>query len=186
MIAPPPPPALLMTPQERRRWLLSTWRYAVPALVSILLLLVMVAPLPLPLPAMPQLSLMAVLAWALLQPQLMPPWIAFLVGGVADLLFGLPLGVNATGFAVSAGLMRLLSPLFGRNGLMFDWLAVSGLLLCHALLAGPLMALAGQPVPLWPLALQWLTSILAWPLVARFCAALQRRLAASVPSWRGG
>lgn len=186
MIAPPPPPALLMTPQERRRWLLSTWRYAVPALVSLLMLLLMVAPLPLSVPAMPQLGLMAVLAWALLQPVLMPPWLAFFVGAFADLLFGLPLGVNATAFTLATGGMRLLAPLFGRNGLMFDWLLVCLLLFLFAALIGPLMALAGRPVPLLPLVLQWLTSILSWPLVARACAAIQRRLAATAPSWRGG
>jgi rod shape-determining protein MreD len=186
MIAPPPPPALLMTPDERRRWLLSTWRYAVPALVSVVFLVLMLAPLPLVVPAMPQLGLMAVLAWTMLQPSLMPPWVAFVVGGVADLLFGQPLGVHATSFALAAGTMRLASPLLGRNGLMFDWLAVSLVLLVMMLLTGPLMALAGRPAAVLPLVLQWLTSILAWPLLARTCAAIQRRAASSAPQWRGG
>lgn len=186
MIAPPPPPALLMTARERRRWLFSTWRYGVPALVSLALLVLMVMPLPLSVPAMPQLGLMAVLAWALLQPGLMPPWLAFFIGSFADLLFGLPLGVNATAFALLASIMRLVSPMFGRNGLMFDWLMVCVLLLLFAVLVGPLMALAGRPVPAMPQVLQWLTSILSWPLVARFCAAIQRRLAATAPSWWGG
>ncbi len=186
MIAPPPPPALLMTPDERRRWVLSSWRYAVPALVSILMLVLMLAPLPLVMPAMPQLGLMAVLAWTVLQPALMPPWVAFVVGGVADLLFGQPLGVNATSFALAAGTMRLASPLLGRSGLMFDWLAVSAILLLFTMLTGPLMALAGRPAAMMPLVLQWLTSVLAWPLLARSCAAIQRRMASSAPQWRGG
>lgn len=186
MIAPPPPPSLLMSADEKRRWLLSTWRYGVPAAISMLLLLLMLAPLPLEVPAMPQLGLMAMLAWALLQPALMPPWVAFLVGGVADLLFGQPLGVNATSFALAAGTMRLVAPVMGRNGLMFDWLAVAVLLLAFMLLTGPLMALAGRPTEVLPLLLQWLTSVLAWPLLARGCAALQRRLAATAPQWRGG
>lgn len=187
MIAPPPPPALLMTADERRRWLLSTWRYGVPAAICTLLLLLMLAPLPLVVPAMPALGLMAVLAWALLQPELMPPWVAFLIGGIADLLFGQPLGVNATSFALAAGAMRLAAPMMGRNGLMFDWLAVSVLLLLVMLLTGPLMALAGRAAALMPLLLmQWLTSVLAWPLLARACAAMQRRLAATAPQWRAG
>jgi rod shape-determining protein MreD len=166
--------------------MLSTWRYAVPALASLLALLLMLAPLPLDVAAMPHLGLMAVLAWALLQPGLMPPWVAFLVGACADLLFGQPLGVNATGFALAAGVTRLASPLLGRHGLMFDWLAIAGVMLAFLMLQGPLMALAGRPVPMLPALLQWLTSILAWPLVARACAALQRRLAASAPHWRAG
>jgi rod shape-determining protein MreD len=186
MIATPPPPALLMTAVERRRWLLSLWRYAVPALVSVLLLVLMLAPLPISLPAMPHLALMSVLVWAMLQPALMPPWLAFLIGALADLLFGQPVGVNATLFATAAGVMRLSGQLFGRHGAAFDWLLVAGVLLGFALFTGPLMALAGRPTPVLPLLWQWLTSVAAWPLVVRLCAAIQRRLAASAPSWRHG
>lgn len=186
MIATPPPPALLMTPAERRRWLLSLWRYAVPAAASVGLLFVMLAPLPLSVPAMPHLALMGVLVWAMLQPALMPPWVAFCIGLLADLLFGQPLGVNATLFALAAGSMRLASRLVGRNGHMFDWLLAAVVMLGFALLTGPLMALAGEPGAALPLLWQWLTSIMAWPLVARLCAAIQRRLSASAPSWRHG
>ena len=186
MIARPPPPALLMTPAERRHWLLSAWRYAVPALASVALLVLMLAPVPLSVPAMPHLALMGVLVWAMLQPALMPPWLAFCIGGLADLLFGLPLGVNATLFAVATGVMRLSGRLFGRHGSGFDWLLVAGVLLGVLVLTGPLLALAGRPTPVSPLLWQWLTSVLAWPLVARICAAIQRRLATSAPQWRHG
>ncbi|WP_372915655.1 rod shape-determining protein MreD [Sandarakinorhabdus sp.] len=186
MIAANPPPALLMTPDERRRWLLSTWRYGVPALASVLLLVLMLAPLPLSVPAMPHLALMGVLVWAMLQPGLMPPWLAFCIGALADLLFGQPVGVNATLFAVATGVMRAAGRVFGRHGSLFDWLIVTGVLLGFALLTGPLMALAGRPTPVLPLLWQWLTSVAAWPLVVRLCAAIQRKLAASALLWRHG
>jgi rod shape-determining protein MreD len=186
VIATPPPPALLMTPDERRRWLLSTWRYAVPAMASVALLVLMLAPLPLSVPALPHLALMSVLVWAMLQPALMPPWLSFLIGALADLLFGLPIGVNATLFAIGAGVMRVSGRLFGRHGPGFDWLLVTVVLLGFALLTGPLLMLAGRPTPILPLLWQWLTSIITWPLVARACAALQRRLAASAPRWHHG
>ncbi len=186
MIASPPPPALLMTPVERRRWLFSLWRYAVPAVMSLGLVVLMLAPLPLPVPAMPNLALLGVLVWAMMQPGLMPPWVAFLVGGFADLLFGQPLGVNATLFAVAAGSIRLFDGLMVDRGHRADWLAISLLLLVSTLATGPLMALAGRPVPVLPMLWQVLTSMIAWPLVLRICAAVQRRLAASAPSWRHG
>ena len=186
MIATPPPPALLMTPDERRRWYLSLWRYAVPALASMALLVLMLAPLPISLPAMPHLALMGVLVWAMLQPGLMPPWLAFCIGMLADVLFGQPLGVNATLFAVATGVMRMTGRVFGRHGSLFDWLLVTGVLLGFALLTGPLMALAGRPTTTLPLLWQWLTSVVAWPLVVRLCAAIQRKLAASAPHWRHG
>ncbi|MEI6486793.1 MAG: rod shape-determining protein MreD [Sphingomonadales bacterium] len=186
MIAPPPPPALLMSSAERRRWLLSTWRYAVPALASIAFLVLMLAPVPVSFPAMPHLALMGVLAWATLQPGLMPPWVAFLIGALADLLFAQPVGVNATLFAVATGLMRMSDRVFGRHGPTFDWALIAAVLLGVALATAPLMALAGQPTEVLPLLWQWATSVLAWPLVARICAAIQRRLAATVPHWRHG
>lgn len=179
MITSPPPPVRLMSPDERRRWLLSTWRYAVPALVSAALVLVMLAPLPLPVPAMPQLGLMAVLAWAMLQPALMPPWAAFFIGALADMLLGMPLGLNATLFALATGAMRLIDAGMGERGHGFDWAVAGVMLLAVLLLTGPLMALAGQPVPMAPLLWQLPASLLMWPLVVRFCADVQRRLVAS-------
>lgn len=179
MIAPQPPPGLLMSPAERRRWLLSTWRYAVPALISAALVLAMLAPLPLPVPAMPQLGLMGVLAWAVLQPALMPPWVAFFVGGLADVLFGTPLGLNATLFAVATGAMRLIDQGVGERSHGFDWAVAAVLLAAVLLLTGPLMAVAGRPVPMAPLLWQLPSSLLMWPLVVRFSADIQRRLVAS-------
>lgn len=186
MIATPPPPALLMTPDERRRWLLSLWRYAVPAVICVCLVVAMLAPLPLPVPAMPNLALLAVLAWVMLQPALMPPWLAFGVGALADLLFGMPIGVNATLFAVAAGSIRLLDLMLVDRSHLVDWLGVSLLLLACTLAIGPLMALAGRPVPVLPLLWQVLTSMIAWPVLLRLCVALQRRLARSAPSWSHG
>ena len=41
-------------------------------------------------------------------------------------------------------------------------------------------------IPVLPLLWQWLTSVAAWPLAVRLCAAIQRKLAASAPHWRHG
>lgn len=186
MIASPPPPALLMTPAERRRWLLSSWRYAVPALTSIALLLLMLAPLPLVVPIMPHLGLLGVLAWAMLQPGLMPPWVAFFVGAMADLLFGQPLGVNATLFAVAAGGMRLVESRVGRHGHGFDWAVAAAVMLAVMACTGPLMALAGRPVSVVPILWQWPATLMVWPLVVRVAAAVQRRLTVTGAGWHYG
>lgn len=204
MIAQPPPPALLMTAAERRRWRLSLWRYAAPVLMAMAMVLPMLAPVPLPVPAMPHLALLCVLAWVLLQPALMQPWAAFLVGLVADLLFGQPLGVNATLFALAAAAMRLArggpaTPLSSTlsstlsaalsattSPLGRDWLVAALVLAATLALTGPLMALGGRPVAVQPLGWQWLTSVLAWPVMMRSCAHVQRRLAATAPRWRHG
>ncbi len=83
--------------------MLGYWRVAVPALSVLGLLWLMTAPLLLPVPVFPQLGLLGIFVWATFQPGLMPPWLAFLLGIVADLLFAQPIGVNATLFAAHCG-----------------------------------------------------------------------------------
>jgi len=116
----------------------------------------------------------------------MPPWVAFGVGALADLLFGQPLGVNATLFAAAASIMRLLDRRVGRHGHSFDWAVATVVMLGVMACTGPLMALAGRPVPMAPMLWQAPASLMVWPLVVRLAAAIQRRLVASMPGWRHG
>ena len=169
------PPLRLMNADERRRWWLSHWRLAVPALSSLFLLLMMTLPLPLPLPLFPELGLMAIFVWATFQPRLMPPWVAFLIGLVADLLFAQPLGVNATLFALIAGFVRWFEQRYGNHAHGFDWALAMALVAGFELGSWLLMDIAGQPMTLAPLGWQWLTSLLAYPGVTAFCGQIQRR-----------
>ncbi len=169
------PPWRLMNAAERRRYWWGHWRLAVPAGSTLLLVLVMTAPLVVPVPVFPQLALLGVFVWATFQPGLMPPWVAFLIGIVADLLFAQPLGVNATLFAAAAGFVRFFESRYGHHAHGFDWGVAAGLIIVFELLTWQLMGLAGKPVPLLPLGWQVLTSIAAYPLVVAFCAWAQRR-----------
>jgi rod shape-determining protein MreD len=105
----------------------------------------------------------------------MPPWVAFLIGLVADLLFAQPLGINATLFAAAAGFVRFFESRYGHHAHGFDWGVAALLIIAFELLTWQLMALAGVPVPLPPLGWQVLTSIAAYPFVVGFCAFVQRR-----------
>lgn len=175
MIGAGAPPLRLMTAAERRRYLLGYWRTLVPALTVLGLLLVMTLPLPTPVPVFPQLGVLGIFVWATFQPGMMPPWAAFLIGLVADLLFAQPLGVNATLFAATAAFVRLFEARYGHHAHYFDWGVASLTIAVFALLTVQLMALAGQPVPLLPMAWQVGTSIIAYPMVAALCAVIQRR-----------
>ncbi len=169
------PPWRLMNAAERRRYWWGHWRLGAPAAVTLLLVFVMTAPLIVPVPVFPQLALIGVFVWATFQPGLMPPWVAFLIGLVADLLFGQPLGINATLFGAAAAFVRVFESHYGRHTHGFDWGMAAALIIVFELLTWQLMGLAGAPVPLLPLAWQVVTSVVAYPLVVALCAFVQRR-----------
>ncbi len=167
------PPWRLMNAAERRRYWWGHWRLAVPAATTLALVFVMTAPLIVPVPVFPQLALLGIFVWTTFQPGLMPPWLAFLIGLVADLLFGQPLGVNATLFAAAATFVRIFEARYGHHAHGFDWVVATALILGFELATWQLMALAGKPVPLAPLAWQLASSIAAYPLVVWICARVQ-------------
>ena len=151
---------------------------AVPGLVTLALIVVMTAPLFVAVPAVPNLALLGVFVWASFQPGLMPPWLAFGLGGIADLLFGLPLGVEATLLAAVAIFVRVVDARFAEHRYAFDWLFAAVVVVAAAVAEWQLLALAGVVGPLVPLFLQAVTTILAYPAVVALLARIQRRLAA--------
>jgi rod shape-determining protein MreD len=169
------PPFRLMTADERRGWWLGHWRAGVPALFTLLMTLLMLAPLPTPVPLFPHLALLSVFCWAMVRPRLLPVPVAFALGALADLLFGMPVGVAATLFALVAVVVRLADRLLGDHALWLDWLLLALVLLGFEAGSVGLMAVAGQPVPFWPQLWQWLTTLMAYPLVVWLVVRVQRR-----------
>ena len=165
----------LRSPSDRLRWLVAAWRGLVPAASILFLLLLMTAPIVLPWPALPELGLLGVFVWATFQPGLMPPWLAFVLGLVADLLFGLPFGVEATLFALTALFVRIFESRFGHHRFGFDWMVLALLGVVNAALCRELLSIAGVESPLRPLMIQAMTTAAAYPLVVLYCAQLQRR-----------
>jgi rod shape-determining protein MreD len=169
------PPWRLMNAAERRRYWFGHWRLAVPALTTLAMVFVMTAPLIVSVPVFPHVALLSVFVWATFQRGLMPPWVAFLVGLVADLLFAMPLGINATLFAMAAGFVRTFESRYGHHAHGFDWGVAAATITVFQLLTWQLMALAGRPVPLPPMLWQVVTSIATYPVIVAVCAAVQRR-----------
>ncbi len=169
------PPWRLMTDAERRRYWLGYWRLAVPSLVTLGLLVAMTAPMLLPVPIMPQLALLAVFVWSTFQPGLMPPWAAFLIGLTADLLYGQPIGLDATLFAATALFVRMFEARYGHHAHGFDWGVAAAVAAVHAVAVWWLMAVTGTPLPLIPQLWQILTTTAAYPLIVWLCGRLQAR-----------
>src|SRR5699024_9319580 len=91
----------------------------VPALLSSLLIILSLVPLRAPevAPLTPALALTAVYYWAVFRPDLLPSWLAFLLGLLQDLLTGAPLGVGVVAlvgmhFFVSAQRKIFVNPSF--------------------------------------------------------------------------
>ena len=169
------PPWRLMSAGERRRYWLGYWRLGVPALTSLGLLVLMTAPLLLPAPVMPQLGLLSVIVWAVFQPSLMPPWVAFLLGLAADLLFAQPIGLDALLFAVTAVLIQLYRARYSARSHGNDWGLALGLAAAHGVIGWQLLAFAGRPVPFAPQLWQIASTAAAYPAVAWLCARVQQR-----------
>ena len=169
-------PYRLLGPQERVRYWRSYAERGVPALVTLVLVAGMTAPVFVSVPAIPNFGLLCVLVWASFQPDLMPPWLAFLLGAATDLLFGLPLGVNATLLPATVVFVRLVELRFAEHRYAADWLIASGIIAAFAVLEWLLLNVAGTSGPVSPLLIQAVTTILAYPAVVALIARIQRRL----------
>ena len=169
-------PYHLLGPTERVRYWRSYGERAVPGLVTLGLILLMTAPLFVAVPVVPDLGLLGVLVWTSFQPGLMPAWLAFLLGAASDLLFGLPLGVNATLFPATVVLVRLVELRVAAHRYARDWLVAALVIVVAALAGWLLLGVGGVAGPLAPLLIQAATTTLAYPAVVALFARIQRRL----------
>ncbi len=172
-------PYRLLAPQERVRYWRSLADRAVPAVVTLVLVAATTVPLFVSVPAIPNFGLLGVLVWASFQPGLMPPWLAFVIGGLSDLLLGLPLGVDATLLPATVVFVRLVELRFAEHRYAVDWLFAAGIIAAFVVLEWLLLGIAGTHGPLTPLLVQAATTILAYPAVVGLVADIQRRLQAA-------
>ncbi len=172
-------PYRLLGPADRMRWWQAQVERVVPAIVTLVLVAGMTAPIFASMPILPHLGLLGVFVWSTFQPGLMPPWLAFVIGVACDILFGLPLGVNATLLPSVALFVRLVEARYGTHRYGFDWLLASGVIVGFELCQWWLLALAGTHGPLTPLLVQAGTTILAYPPIVMLFASIQRRLQAA-------
>ncbi len=170
-------PYRLMGSQERVQYWRATAERAVPGLVTLLLIVATTVPLFVPVPVVPNVALLAVLVWASFQPGLMPAWLAFLLGAAADVVSGLPLGVEATLLPAVVLFVRFADVRFAPHRYGFDWAFAASMIFAATLVEWQLLALGGVTGPLAPLLVQAGTTILAYPAIVALFARIQRRLA---------
>ncbi|HEY4548039.1 MAG TPA: rod shape-determining protein MreD [Pedomonas sp.] len=169
-------PWALLRREERFALVASSWRWAIPTLMTIVSVIGMVLPVFVPGPVLPHLPFLCIFYWSIHRPDLMPSWAAFLAGLVVDATLTLPIGLNATLFTLfSAGLASQIT-VFQSRPFVFSLGAGVFVVLLFQLLSWLLLLFFQPGLQLAPFMVQGLTSLAMMPFLFRIAAFLQVRI----------
>lgn len=169
-------PWALLRREERFALVASSWRWAIPTLMTIVSVIGMVLPVFVPGPVLPHLPFLCIFYWSIHRPDLMPSWAAFLAGLVVDATLTLPIGLNATLFTLfSAGLASQIT-VFQSRPFAFSLGVGVFVVLLFQLLSWLLLLFFQPGLQLAPFMVQGLTSLAMMPFLFRIAAFLQVRI----------
>lgn len=156
---------------------MDTWvRHLVPFGITMILLLLTALPLHLPGLAaiVPMLPLMGVYYWAIYRPDLLPAWVAFVLGLLYDVIAGTPLGVNALVLLAVQGIAASQRRFFLGKSFVVAWWAF-GLLAAGVAGASWLLVsiLIGTTLDPGPVIFQYLLTLGLFPLLTWALARIQ-------------
>ncbi|CAA7619501.1 conserved membrane hypothetical protein [Candidatus Terasakiella magnetica] len=148
---------------------MDTWvRHSVPFGITVFLLLLTAIPTHMPGLAgiAPMLPLMGVYYWAIYRPDLLPAWLAFIIGLLYDIVGGTPLGVNALVMLLVQGTAASQRKFFLGKSFAVTWWA-------FALLTGGAIgiawllvsALKGRTIDPMPVLFEYLMTLSLFPLL---------------------
>jgi rod shape-determining protein MreD len=125
-------------------------------------------------PVIPPVGLLMALGWRLLRPELWAAWVALPLGLTDDLISGAPPGTAMTLWTIAfLGIDLVDSRPMWRDHWLDWWIAAVAILFC-ALGQWAIGAFVAGGGTLWPLIPPTILAILAFPPIARLCAALDR------------
>lgn len=114
----------------------------------------------------PDLILCLTFAWVLRRPDHLPAVIIVALALIGDFLLGRPLGLWSMLVLAGSELLRPRARRWRDQAFLFEWLRVSVLMGLMLIGYRLMMALLLLPVPaLGPVMLQWLATVMAYPLV---------------------
>jgi rod shape-determining protein MreD len=156
---------------------MDTWvRHLVPFGVTLFLLLLTATPTHLPGFAgiAPMLPLMGVYYWAIYRPDLLPAWLAFVIGLLSDIVDGTPLGVTALVMLLVQGTAASQRKFFLGKSFAVTWWAF-GLLAAGAVSLSWLLAslLIGRAIDPIPAMFVYLMTLCFFPILTWFLARTQ-------------
>lgn len=143
--------------------------------VSVMLLSLMpFAPLFVSAPLMPPLAFMALLAWRMLRPGMLPVWAGAPLGAFDDLYSGQPFGSAVLLWSGAMLLMEFVDVRLRWRGFLQDWALAAAMIAGYLVLATIIANLAGGAAPLRAIVPQILLSLVLHPMVTTLVAALDR------------
>ena len=132
------------------------------------------APLFVSAPIMPPLAFMALLAWRMLRPGMLPVWAGAPLGAFDDLYSGQPFGSAVLLWSLAMVTMELVDIRLRWRGFVQDWALAGALIAAYLVLATLVSNMAGGAAPLRAIVPQIALALIVHPLVTRLVAALDR------------
>lgn len=125
-------------------------------------------------PVVPPLGFLVLLAWMQLRPGLLPVWAGLPLGAFDDLYSGQPFGSGILLWSTACIALDIIEARLPWRNYLMEWLVATALIAVYVLLALVLANVAGGSAGPRVIAPQLALSILAYPLVGRFVALLDR------------
>ena len=125
-------------------------------------------------PILPPIGFLLLVAWEQLRPGIFPVWAGLPLGLFDDLYSGQPLGSGILLWSVTVIVLDLIEQRLPWRNFLMEWLAAAGMIAVYLALALVLANVSGGATPVQVILPQIAVSILAYPLVGRMVAALDR------------
>ncbi|HKR91979.1 rod shape-determining protein MreD [Novosphingobium sp.] len=125
-------------------------------------------------PVLPPLGFLIFIGWCQLRPGLLPIWAGLPLGLFDDLFSGQPFGAAVLLWSLSAIVLEVIEARVPWRNFLTEWLVAIALITIYIVLCLALTNLDGASAPLRIIMPQIVISTLAYPLVGRFVAMVDR------------
>ena len=149
--------------------------------LGVTLLMVILGAVPVPVAGyaavVPLFALCAVFFWAVYRPDLMPPWLVFVIGLTQDALAGTPFGLNAIMLLIVYGMVASQRRFFLNKPFTLVWWGFM-LVALIAIVVAWLLASIAFGVIIWPgpASFQFLITLALYPVITVMLSGAQRLL----------
>jgi len=125
-------------------------------------------------PVLPPLGFLFFVSWRQLRPGLLPIWSGLPLGLLDDLFSGQPFGSAVRLWSLAAIALDIVEARLPWRNFLTEWLVAIALIVTYIVLSLVLADIAGADAPIKVIVPQIVISILAYPLVGRVIAVLDR------------